>query len=123
MENTKVFAEMTNAEKFGAIMLLDGVTDEMREFLNKQIENLKKKNSYKSKADKVKDAENEKIEQLICDSVDEHPISTAEIAIMIGASLGKYISTQRITPRCKHLVSVNRIECVVEKGVNKYKAV
>ena len=123
MENTKAFAEMTNAEKFGAIMLLDGVTDEMREFLNKQIENLKKKNSYRSKADKEKDAENEKIENLIYDAVVEHTLATSEIAVVVGASLGKYISTQRITPRCKHLVSINRIECVVEKGVNKYKAV
>lgn len=123
MENTKVFAEMTKAEKFGNIAEVTGITEEQREFLYKEIETLKKKNSYKSKADKVKDAENEKIENLIYDAVVEHTLATSEIAVVVGASLGKYVSTQRITPRCKHLVSVNRIECVVEKGVNKYKAV
>jgi hypothetical protein len=125
MENTKVFAEMTKAEKFGAIQLVSGITDEMKEFLNKEIESLKKKNSYKSKADKKKDAENVEIENIIVEMVNtfETPSSTADIALMVGTKLDKYISTQRITPRCASLVKENRIALVVEKGVNKYKAV
>ena len=127
MENTKVvkFEEMTRAEKFSAICKVDGLTDEMRNFLTKEIENLKKKNSYKSKADLEKEKENEELEKFIIDIVSNYdePVSTATIATIVGSKVEKYISTQRITPRCKALVKANAIECVVEKGVNKYKAV
>lgn len=127
MTETKVvvFSEMHKAEKLCAIAKVDGLTDEMREFLLKEAENLKKKNSYKSKADKEKDAENKVIEELIIDTLTnaDKPISTADIAVVVGAKLNKYISTQKVTPRCKALIKENMIECVVEKGVNKYKAV
>ena len=127
MTETKVvtFSEMHKAEKLGAIAKVEGLTDEMRDFLYKEAENLKKKNSYKSKADKEKDAENKVIEELIIDTLTnaDKPISTADIAVVVGAKLNKYISTQKVTPRCKALIKENMIECVVEKGVNKYKAV
>lgn len=125
MENTKVFAEMTKAEKFGEISKVEGVPEEMKEFLNKEIETLKKKNTYKSKADKEKDVENKNIEDIIVKSLTglDKPISTTDIALMVGTKLEKYISTQRIVPRCKSLVASGIIACVTEKGVNKYKAV
>ena len=125
MENTKVFAEMTKAEKFGEISKVVGVTEEMREFLNKEIETLKKKNTYKSKADKEKDVENKNIEDIIVKSLTglDKPISTTDIALMVDTKLEKYMSTQRIVPRRKSLVASGIIACVTEKGVNKYKAV
>lgn len=127
MENTKVvkFEEMTKAEKFSAICKVDGLTDEMRNFLTKEIENLKKKNSYKSKADLEKEKENADLENIIVDILTNYdePIPTATIATIVGTKVEKYISTQKITPRCKALVNAGLIECVVEKGVNKYKAV
>ena len=127
MENTKVvkFEEMTRAEKFSAICKVDGLTDEMRNFLTKEIENLKKKNSYKSKADLEKEKENEELEKIIVDILSNYdkPVATATIANVISAKIDTYVSTQRITPRCKALVKANLIECIVEKGVNKYKAV
>ena len=127
MENTKVvtFREMHKAEKLGAIAKVDGLTDEMRNFLYAEIENLKKKNSYKSKADKEKDAENENIENIIVETLKsfDKAVATADIAVVVGAKLNKYISTQRVTPRCKALVDSGKIEKVIEKGVNKYKAV
>ena len=121
----EVFSGMTKAEKLCAIAKVDGLTEEMREFLLKEVENLKKKNSYKSKADKEKDAENKVIEELIIDTLTnaDKPISTADIAVVVGAKLNKYISTQKVTPRCKALMKEAMIECIVEKGVNKYKAV
>lgn len=127
MTETKVvtFSEMHKAEKLGAIAKVDGLTDEMRDFLYKEAENLKKKNSYKSKADKEKDAENDNIENIIVETLKgfDKAVATADIAVVVGSKLNKYISTQRVTPRCKALVNANLIECVVEKGVNKYKAV
>lgn len=127
MENTKVvkFEEMTKAEKFSAICKVNGLTDEMRNFLTKEIENLKKKNSYKSKADLEKEKENEELEKIIVDILSNYdkPVATATIANVISAKVDTYISTQKITPRCKALVKANAIECIVEKGVNKYKAV
>ena len=127
MEETKVvkFSEMHKAEKFCAIAKVEGLTDEMKEFLYKEAENLKKKHSQKSKADKEKDAENESIENIIVETLKgfDKAVATADIAVVVGSKLNKYISTQRVTPRCKALVNANLIECVVEKGVNKYKAV
>lgn len=127
MTETKVvtFGEMHKAEKLGAIAKVDGLTDEMREFLYKEIETLKKKNSYKSKADKEKDKENENIENIIVETLkgSENALSTTDIALVVGSKTNKYVSTQRITPRCKALVDNGKIEKVTEKGVNKYKAV
>lgn len=125
MENTKVFAEMTKAEKFGNIAEVTGITEEQKEFLYKEIETLKKKNSYKSKADKEKDVENAKIESLIVETVKAHnePIATADIALVVASKLNKYISTQRITPRCATLVANGSIRVEKIKGVNKYTAV
>lgn len=127
MEETKVvkFSEMHKAEKLCAIAKVEGLTDEMKEFLYKEVENLKKKNSYKSKADKEKDAENENIENIIVETLKgfDKAVATTDIAVVVGSKLNKYISTQRITPRCKVLVESGKIERIVEKGVNKYKAV
>lgn len=127
MTETKVvtFSEMHKAEKLGAIAKVEGLTDEMRDFLYKEAENLKKKNSYKSKADKEKDAENESIENIIVETLKgfDKAVATTDIAVVVGSKLNKYISTQRITPRCKVLVESGKIERIVEKGVNKYKAV
>lgn len=127
MEETKVvkFSEMHKAEKLCAIAKVEGLTDEMKEFLYKEAENLKKKNSYKSKADKEKDAENENIENIIVETLKgfDKAVATTDIAVVVGSKLNKYISTQRITPRCKVLVEGGKIERIVEKGVNKYKAV
>ena len=127
MEETKVvkFSEMHKAEKLCAIAKVEGLTEEMKEFLYKEAENLKKKNSYKSKADKEKDAENESIENIIVETLKgfDKAVATTDIAVVVGSKLNKYISTQRITPRCKALVDSGKIERIVEKGVNKYKAV
>ena len=127
MTETKVvtFSEMHKAEKLCAIAKVEGLTEEMKEFLYKEAENLKKKNSYKSKADKEKDAENENIENIIVETLKgfDKAVATTDIAVVVGSKLNKYISTQRITPRCKVLVESGRIEKVTEKGVNKYKAV
>ena len=123
MKNTKVFAEMTKAEKFGAIAEVAGVTEEMREFLAKEIEAIRKKNSYKSKADKEKSAENIKIENAIVEVLKSfnEPMTTAQIAMSVGSSLNAYVSTQRIVPRCKALVESGNITVAIDKKVTKYK--
>ena len=123
MEKTKVFAEMTKAEKFGVIAEVAGVTEEQKEFLYKEIEALKKKNSYKSKADKEKESQNvtieEHIKSVLKDSAE--PMTTAQIATTVGTLMGIYMSTQKIVPRCKSLVEQGYIMCESEKKVNKYK--
>ena len=123
MSNTKIFKEMTKAEKFATISTVEGITEEMREFLAKEIEAIRKKNSYKSKADKEKSAENVEIEGSIVDILasNDKAMTTTEIAIAVGNFLNRYLSTQRIVPRCKALVEEGRIAVVVEKKITKYK--
>lgn len=123
MEKTKVFAEMTKAEKFGAIAEVAGVTEEQKEFLYKEIEALKKKNSYKSKADKEKEKNNMALETKILEVLkgSTTPLATAQIATAISNLMNEYISTQKIVPRCKALVADGHIVTVVDKKVNKYK--
>ena len=123
MSNTKTFKEMTKAEKFATISTVEGITEEMREFLAKEIESIRKKNSYKSKADKEKEKGNMLIESKILEVLSDSssPLATAQIATAISNLLGEYISTQKIVPRCKALVESGSIVATVEKKTTKYR--
>ena len=123
MTNTKevkVFAEKTIAQKFAEIRDLPSLTEEMREFLDKEIEKLAKKKSYKAKG---KSEEHDKLEGLIVEILEgsTEPLSISLISIGVAARLGEYVSTQKITPRCKALVEEGVITLITEKRVNKYK--
>lgn len=122
MSNTKTFKDMTKVEKFTAISSIEGITEEMREFLAKEIEAIRKKNSYKSKADKAKSALNDTIEENIVSVLkdSDNPLTTTQIAIAVSNTMG-YTSTQKIVPRCKALVESGNIIAVVDKKVTKYK--
>lgn len=120
---TKVFAEKTIAEKFAEIRDLEGLTTEMREFLDKEIEKVLKKNSHKSKANKAKVEQQDKIEGVIMEVLAgaNEPMTATLISIAVGTHIGEYVSTQKITPRCKALVDEGLIVKITEKKVNKYK--
>jgi hypothetical protein len=120
---TKVFAEKTIAEKFAEIRDLEGLTTEMREFLDKEIDKVVKKNAHKGKANKEKAEKQDKIEGVIMEVLAgaSEPLTATLISIAVGTHLGEYVSTQKITPRCKALVDEGLIEKITEKKVNKYK--
>lgn len=120
---TKVFAEKTIAEKFAEIRDLEGLTTEMREFLDKEIDKVVKKNAHKGKANKEKAEKQDKIESVIMEVLAgaSEPLTATLISIAVGTHLGEYVSTQKITPRCKALVDEGLIEKITEKKVNKYK--
>lgn len=120
---TKVFAEKTIAEKFAEIRDLEGLTTEMREFLDKEIDKVVKKNAHKGKATKEKAEKQDKIEGVIMEVLAgaSEPLTATLISIAVGTHLGEYVSTQKITPRCKALVDEGLIEKITEKKVNKYK--
>lgn len=119
----KVFAEKTIAEKFAEIRDLEGLTIEMREFLDKEIDKVVKKNAHKGKANKEKAEKQDKIEGVIMEVLAgaSEPLTATLISIAVGTHLGEYVSTQKITPRCKALVDEGLIEKITEKKVNKYK--
>lgn len=119
-KEVKVFAEKTIAEKFAEIRDLPSLTEEMREFLDKEIEKLAKKKSYKAKG---KSEEHDKLEGLIVEILEgsTEPLSISLISVGVAARLGEYVSTQKITPRCKALVEDGVVALVTEKRVNKYK--
>lgn len=120
---TKVFAEKTIAEKFAEIRDLEGLTTEMREFLDKEIDKVVKKNAHKGKTNKEKAEKQDKIEGVIMEVLAgaSEPLTATLISIAVGTHLGEYVSTQKITPRCKALVDEGLIEKITEKKVNKYK--
>ena len=122
---TKVFKEKTIAEKFAEIRDLPSLTDEMREFLDKEIDKVCRKNSHKGKANKAKEEMHDRLESAIMEVLQgsTEPLSASLLSIAVGSSVGEYVSTQKITPRCKSLITDGFIECVVEKRVNKYRIV
>ena len=119
-KEVKVFAEKTIAQKFAEIRDLPSLTDEMREFLDKEIEKLAKKKSYKAKG---KSEEHDKLESAIVEVLEgaTEPLSASLISVGIAAKFGEYVSTQKITPRCKALVENGVVTLTTEKRVNKYK--
>lgn len=119
-KEVKVFAEKTIAQKFAEIRDLPSLTEEMREFLDKEIEKLAKKKSYKAKG---KSEEHDKLEGLIVEILEgsTEPITASLLSVAVSGKIGEYISTQKITPRCKALVEDGVIALVTEKRVNKYK--
>jgi hypothetical protein len=92
----------------------------MREFLNKEIEKLAKKKSYKAKG---KSEEHDKLENAIIEVLgnEVEPMSATSLAIGVSSLMGEYVSTQKITPRCKALVENGVVTLTTEKRVNKYK--
>jgi hypothetical protein len=122
-KEVKVFADKTIAQKFAEIRDLPSLTEEMREFLDKEIDKVVKKNAHKGKANKEKSEKQDKIEGVIMEVLAgaSEPLTATLISIAVGTHLGEYVSTQKITPRCKALVNEGLIEKITEKKVNKYK--
>ena len=92
----------------------------MREFLDKEIEKLAKKKSYKAKG---KSEEHDKLEGLIVEILEgsTEPITASLLSVAVSGKIGEYVSTQKITPRCKALVEDGVIALITEKRVNKYR--
>lgn len=117
----------TNREMF--VMLLNVIANaemsetdrmEMTEFINLKIEQLDKKASTVTKADKAKSELNAKIAQLILDGLAEldKPVKISEL-IKGYEPLNEY-STQKITPIITALVDNGKVERATVKREKLY---
>lgn len=99
-------------------------TDKMvTEFIDSQLEKLEKKSSHKSKADKEKDALNEKIRNEIVPYLTEieEPVNATQLSMILSDRVGEFVSSQKVTPQLTKLVADGVVKKVTEKGKTFYK--
>ncbi len=88
----------------------------MSEFLKERVELEKARKSSKSKATKKKLSEFSEIEALILDVLKEGVLTTtSEVALLIASNHGVQFSTQKLTPRLKHLVKEEQLTQIKDK--------
>lgn len=117
--------KVTKVQRFEEILLVEGLNDEQRAFIEKEIELLKKKNSHISKADKAKAELNEKVKVSIIELVNSsNEILTAtQIATKLTSTLEIAITSQRVAPIVNKLVDEGIVGVDVVKGRKYFKRV
>lgn len=113
----------TKVQKFEEILALDVLNAEQREFIEKEIELIKKKNSHISKADKEKSALNENIKNRIVEIVNgtDEIFNTTQLANLLTSELNVSITSQRVAPLTNKLVDEGLIKVDVVKGRKFFK--
>ena len=113
----------TKVQKFEEILALDVLNAEQREFIEKEIELIKKKNSHISKADKEKSALNENIKNRIVEIVNgtDEIFNTTQLANLLTSELNVTITSQRVAPLTNKLVDEGLIKVDVVKGRKFFK--
>ena len=117
--------KITKVQRFEEILLVEGLNDEQRAFIEKEIELLKKKNSHISKADKAKAELNEKVKVSIIELINSsNEILTAtQIATKLTSTLEIAITSQRVAPIVNKLVDEGTVGVDVVKGRKYFKRV
>lgn len=117
--------KMTKVQRFEEILGIDALTDEQREFLTKEIELLKKKNSHISKADKAKAELNEKVRETALEIINSGDViyTATELANALSKELDVAITSQRVAPIVNKLVDEGLLGVDVVKGRKYYKRV
>lgn len=91
------------------------------EFVDKELELLAKKSASRSTKPTKRQNENvdlkEEIYSVMTNTDADNGLTCTDIAVLLG---GK-VSTQRIQPQLKVLISENKVENFKEKGVSLYK--
>ena len=91
------------------------------EFVDKELELLAKKSASRSSKPTKRQSENvdlkEEIYSAMTSAEADNGLTCTDIAVLLG---GK-VSTQRIQPQLKVLISENKVENFKEKGVSLYK--
>ncbi len=119
MTETKI----TKAMSIESLLMREDLKDFEKNYLEHELELLKKKSSYRSKEDKRKAEENKKLETIIVDilTASKSKLTCSQIAVECSKKVNSNFTPQRITPRLSVLISEKCIEKVAEKGVNLYK--
>lgn len=115
--------KITKVQRFESILAVEGLNDEQRAFIEKEIELLKKKNSHISKADKAKAEMNDKIKVRIGELVNagNELFTTTDLANKLSVEFEMIITSQRIAPITNALATEGIIGVDVVKGRKFYK--
>ena len=122
MENTKVI-KYTKAQKYEMLKNIPEVaSNEMLvEFIEKEIESLKKKNSTNGKPT-AQQVENVKIKEIILDSMVEGASYTITDMIKNFEGLSD-LTNQRVSALVNQMVADNLIEKIVDKRKSYFKVI
>ena len=122
MENTKVI-KYTKAQKYEMLKNIPEVaSNEMLvEFIEKEIESLKKKNSASGKPT-AQQVENVKIKEIILDSMVEGASYTITDMIKNFEGLSD-LTNQRVSALVNQMVADNLIEKIVDKRKSYFKVI
>lgn len=107
--------KMTKREMFEQIKTVAGLTDEMKAFIDRELELLAKKNSAEKKPTKVQE-ENKGIKEIILDNLTEEGITISDLQKKVP-ELGE-LSNQKISALMRQLVN----DLVVVKTEDKRKS-
>ena len=107
--------KMTKREMFEQIKAVAGLTDEMKAFIDRELELLAKKNSAEKKPTKVQE-ENKGIKEIILDNLTEEGITISDLQKKVP-ELGE-LSNQKISALMRQLVN----DLVVVKTEDKRKS-
>jgi hypothetical protein len=107
--------KMTKREMFEQIKAVAGLTDEMKAFIDRELELLAKKNSAEKKPTKVQE-ENKGIKEIILDNLTEEGITITDLQKKVP-ELGE-LSNQKISALMRQLVN----DLVVVKTEDKRKS-
>lgn len=113
----------TKVQKFEEILALDVLNAEQREFIEKEIELIKKKNAHISKTDREKSALNENLKNRIVEIVNgtDEIFSTTQLANRLTDEFGVSITSQRVAPLTNKLVNAELIKVDIVKGRKFFK--
>ena len=122
MENTKVI-KYTKAQKYEMLKNIPEVAgnEMLVEFIEKEIESLKKKNSASGKPT-AQQVENVKIKEIILDSMIEGASYTITDMIKNFEGLSD-LTNQRVSALVNQMVADNLIEKIVDKRKSYFKVI
>ena len=98
--------KMTKREMFEQIKAVAGLTDEMKAFIDRELELLAKKNSADKKPTKVQE-ENKGIKEIILDNLTEEGITITDLQKKVD-ELAE-LSNQRVSALMRQLVNDNLV--------------
>ena len=112
--------KITKVEKFEMLLAINEVAENemLVEFINHEMELIKKKNAYKS-VNKKKVAENEELVKEILDVFYNNPQLIMTCTDIVRHLNFKY-STQKLSPQLKKMVENKILKGTIEKKVKHY---
>lgn len=118
MANTK---KLTHKDYYNMLLAIEDVANDkaLVDFINGRIEQIDKKASGTSKADEKKNAENEALKTVICDTITDTAMTISEMQ-KANPELAE-LSNQKISSMLRQLISAGEVVRTEVKGKAYFK--